>query len=80
MVATAVLIVLFKRGVVFKGLKAKTLFWQEQALSGAYDKKTLSAEKTEVFQTLDKLFDLYQKGVLTEEEYAAKKVELLQRL
>lgn len=80
MVATAALIVLFKRGIVFKGLKAKTAFWQEQVQNGAYEKQTLSTEKTEVFQTLDKLFDLYKKGVLTEEEYAEKKAELLKRL
>ncbi len=80
MVVTAVLIVLFKRGAVFKKLREKTLFWQEQVQNGAYEKQTLPTEKTEAFQELEMLFDLYKKGVLTEEEYAEKKTEILKRI
>jgi hypothetical protein len=35
---------------------------------------------TDVFATLERLGDLMQKGILTEEEFAAKKAELLSRL
>jgi hypothetical protein len=34
----------------------------------------------EILRTIEKLADLRQKGVLTEEEFAAKKSELLARL
>jgi hypothetical protein len=33
-----------------------------------------------VFATLERLGELMQKGILTEEEFAAKKAELLSRL
>jgi len=42
--------------------------------------RTASADVEAVLATLDRLGDLHQRGVLTDEEFAAKKAELLSRL
>ena len=36
--------------------------------------------ESDIFATIDKLADLYSRGILTDEEFAAKKAELLSRL
>jgi membrane protease subunit (stomatin/prohibitin family) len=52
-----------------------------QGLQGASQQAAAGAVKPdEVMATLEKLGDLKAKGILTEEEFAAKKAELLKKL
>ena len=44
------------------------------------DLKNREAESKDVFSSLERLSDLKQKGVITEEEFEAKKREMLERL
>lgn len=50
------------------------------AAAPARPEPTASEPATDVFATLERLGELMQKGILTEEEFAAKKAELLSRL
>ncbi len=40
----------------------------------------VAAQATDIFATLERLAELRDKGILSEEEFAAKKTELLRRL
>ena len=44
------------------------------------DLKNREAESKDVYSSLERLSDLKQKGVITEEEFEAKKREMLERL
>jgi Short C-terminal domain len=39
-----------------------------------------TAQETDIFAKIERLADLHQKGILSPEEFAAKKAELLSRL
>jgi hypothetical protein len=39
-----------------------------------------AAQATDIFTTLERLAELRHKGILSEEEFATKKAELLRRL
>jgi len=39
-----------------------------------------AAQATDIFTTLDRLAELRHRGILSEEEFATKKAELLRRL
>jgi hypothetical protein len=41
---------------------------------------TAAAQATDIFVTLERLAELKHKGILSEEEFAAKKAELLRRI
>ncbi|MBQ8658202.1 MAG: prolipoprotein diacylglyceryl transferase [Clostridia bacterium] len=78
----ATLLILFKRGVIFKKLYAKGAVWREQVRLDAIKKKhdrrccaTLSAANA-----LRELHKLHEEGILTKEEYEKKKKELVDRL
>jgi len=42
--------------------------------------RTETAQETDIFAKIERLADLQQKGILSPEEFAAKKAELLSRL
>lgn len=54
--------------------------WQSPASSPAAPAASGSADSDAVFATLERLAGLKEKGILSEEEFAAKKAELLKRL
>jgi Short C-terminal domain len=47
---------------------------------GALPRSAPSAEKVDILATIEKLADLHARGILSEEEFAAKKAQLLDRL
>ena len=51
---------------------------QAQELTKAFTTSTQSNSKTDVADELEKLFDLKQRGILTEEEYIARKRKILE--
>ncbi|MBO5712746.1 MAG: prolipoprotein diacylglyceryl transferase [Clostridia bacterium] len=78
LVVTGVLIILFKRKVIFKNLNDKLALWREQVATGYLYK--VESQSTVYLNDLDKLFTLYKKGAITEEEYLAKKNDILTKL
>jgi hypothetical protein len=42
--------------------------------------RAATAQETDIFAKIERLADLHQKGILSPEEFAAKKAELLSRL
>ena len=73
--------------VVIEEVFAENNFWQifvaQSKIIFATDKDNNSenkAEKTINSQSLEELYNLYQKGILTEEEYKNKKEEYLKKL
>ena len=78
LVITGVLIILFKRKVIFKKLYAKLDLWREQVATGYYNKP--ESPNAVYLNDLDSLYNLYKKGAITEEEYLEKKDNLLNKL
>ncbi|MGK4000703.1 SHOCT domain-containing protein [Sorangium sp. So ce1024] len=52
----------------------------EQAGAGAAGGRASSAQEADVFAAIERLAELRQKGIITEQEFAAKKTDLLSRL
>jgi Short C-terminal domain len=48
--------------------------------AGAAPPKASQVPSEDIFSTLERLAELHKKGVLTEEEFTAKKAELLARI
>lgn len=69
-----ILLVLYQKGITFSKLKEKRTIWQQKA-----DVWAPSATGKEA-QKLEDLHVLYQKGVLSKEEYEGKKKEVLKRM
>nr|WP_290128945.1 SHOCT domain-containing protein [Hoeflea alexandrii] len=49
-------------------------------MSNASDLVQSSAEEADIFAKIERLAALHQKGILTDQEYQAKKAELLARI
>ena len=79
LITAGVLIFLFQRGKIFKGLAVRCATWRENADAGRYDAPALDPERAAAYAELEALFALKQKGALTEEEYEEKKKELLKK-
>lgn len=78
-IIAAVLIILFKRKLIFNNLYSQCLIWQEEAKHVKHkDLKIFMGERN--FSKIEKLHELYKKGVISEEEYKQKKEELLNRI
>lgn len=71
----AVLLILFRRGIIFKKLYAKCAVWKEEAKSASTHKKGEVS-----LDTLKELHEMMEKGIITEEEYNEKKKDILNRL
>lgn len=70
-----VLVLLYKKGYIFKKLAEKAALWREQAK--AYASPKHRAQNIKLLEDLKKLYD---EGVITEEEFEEKKKEILSRL
>ena len=60
------------------GAQAKTPEPRTAPVSEPY--RTDSAQETDLFAKIERLAELHKKGILSSEEFAAKKAELLSRL
>ena len=74
-----VLIILTRKGVVFKKIHAKLLVWQAEAAKQMeiIDKQV---EDGKAMDSIGKLYELKQKGLITEKEYEERKRELLKKI
>ncbi len=81
LIITGVLIILFKKRLVFTSLYDKLSLWREQVKNGVYNAPTnVESKNAEIYKEIELLHGLYQKGILTEEEYQSKKAELLNKI
>ena len=74
----AVLILLFYRGILFKGLAQKCAVWQEQA-AAAVAVPVRSSRRNPIGE-IEELHRLMKAGIISEEEFEEKKAELLKRI
>lgn len=78
LLVAGVLLFLFQKGLIFEGLQKRCAMWRENAAAGLYAKQSaLPAERAAALAELDALYRLWRKGAITDEEYQAKKRELL---
>ena len=81
LIITGVLIILFKKRLVFTSLYDKLSLWREQVKNGVYNAPTnVESKNAEIYKEIELLHGLYQKGIITEEEYQTKKAELLNKI
>lgn len=76
-----VLMILYERGITAKKLTGKREVWRAsgaEVLAKAEAERQKEEESPTV--TLERLFELKEKGAITEEEYEQKKEEIMQRL
>lgn len=71
LIISAFFLILFRKGYIFKRLNEKCKVWQVEA--DALD------DRDGVYE-IQRLYALYKKGVITEEEYNEKKKEMLNKL
>lgn len=79
MIVAGVTIILMRKGVALKKLHAKTLVWQKEAIERMkiIDKQV---EDAKAVDSLGKLYELRQKGIITEKEFETKKKQLLDKI
>lgn len=75
LITAGILIILFKRGIIFKKLAAKAEVWRREA---TLPMKITDSE--DVYACIERLQELRDGGALTEEEFTQKKNDLLGRL
>lgn len=75
LIAAGILVLLYKKGIVFKKLAAKAEQWRREA---TLPMKIRTAE--DVYACIERLHALCDTGALTEEEFSQKKEDLLKRL
>ena len=75
-----ILLLLYRLGIGFSGLRAKMAVWQSEA--DALPISVLAPARGQQSDTdlLRELYELKEKGIITEEEYEAKKKEILARI
>lgn len=82
----AVCLILFRNGVIFKKLNAKCAVWREEA--AAYNDTVPAPSRADgaavaavaPAEALKQLHELFEQGIITREEYEAKKKDLLNRM
>ncbi len=78
-IIAAVLIILFKKNIIFHKLYEKCIVWQNEAKHvKTKELKIFTGERH--FLKLEKLHEMYKKGIISEDEYLKKKEEILQRI
>ncbi|MBQ8885387.1 MAG: prolipoprotein diacylglyceryl transferase [Clostridia bacterium] len=75
LITAGVLLILYSRGIIFKKLQEKTALWREEAKAYVPPRRT-----SRDIKILRELKELKDEGVITEEEFEAKKQEILARL
>ncbi len=78
LLVAAVLLILYRNGVIFKKLGAKCAVWREEAKKNPTPVRKKRGESPA--DTLRKLYELKEDGILSEEEYETKKRDLLDRM
>ena len=79
LVAIGVTLILMKRGVILKRLSAKCAAWRELA-KDAPSGKTLGIFTKSIPDTIRELHKLMEDGIISEEEFEAKKEQLLKKI
>ena len=78
-IIAAILLILFQNGIIFKKLNEKCRIWREEAakLSVTVINKKGRIDNVEMLRELQQL---KREGIITEEEFKAKKQEILKRM
>lgn len=81
----AMFLILYRNGLIFKKLQAKCVVWQQEAKEAAEKPKTRRVTRTERVENeslsaLKELHAMKEEGLITEDEFNAKKKEILKRL
>lgn len=79
LVLAGVFMFLYEKGITFETLKKKRVFWSEEAKKKV-DALAKEQEKTQSVTILKELYELKEKGVITEAEFAEKKEKILKEI
>ena len=79
MAVFGVFTILTRKGITFKKIHAKLLLWQNQAIEQMeiVDKQV---EDSKAMESIGKLYELKQKGIISETEYEERKKKLLEKI
>ncbi len=83
MFIAAALLILYRCGVIFKGYHAKCEVWQSEAAKALAFPRKKDGEATKEASTLaaiKELHEMMEAGIISEQEFEAKKQDLLKRL